>query len=211
TDDPTIRALRERQKRNLLATLLLAQGTPMILAGDEWGNSQRGNNNVYAHDDELSWLDWDKLGQEGHVLQEYVRRLIAIRNRYPILRRGRFLVGAYNAELKVKDVTWLSPDGTEKTAESWGDSREHCFGMLLDGRAQPTGIVRPGADATVLMILNAYHDVVVFTLPAVNGGKQWTCLIDTNQPGHIDDPQFAVGDKYQVTGRSLLLFVLGTA
>ena len=117
----------------------------------------------------------------------------------------------HNPELDVKDVTWVDPRGQEKTQESWNDPGERCFGMVLDGRAQPTGIVRPGSDATLLLILNAYHDVVVFTLPAVTGGNQWKCLVDTNIPDRGDEPAFAPGDQYQVTGRSLLLFVLQTA
>jgi glycogen operon protein len=114
----------------------------------------------------------------------------------------------HNPELDVKDLTWVDPRGKEKTQESWNDPRERCFGMVLDGRAQPTGIVRPGSDATLLLILNAYHDVVVFTLPAVLGGNQWKCLVDTNIPERSDEPLFAPGDQYQITGRSLLLFVL---
>jgi len=114
----------------------------------------------------------------------------------------------HNPELDVKDVTWVDPTGQEKAQESWNDTRERCFGMVLDGRAQPTGIVRPGSDATMLMILNAYHDVVVFTLPQVPGGNQWKSLIDTNLPERPDEPLFAPGDQYQVTGRSVLLFVL---
>ena len=101
----------------------------------------------------------------------------------------------HNPELDVKDVTWIDPRGQEKTQESWNDPGERCFGMVLDGRAQPTGIVRPGSDATLLLILNAYHDVVVFTLPEVPGGNQWKCLVDTNIPERPDEPLFAAGDS----------------
>jgi glycogen operon protein len=124
------------------------------------------------------------------------------------LRRRRFFVGVHNPDLDVKDVTWVDPRGQEKTPESWNDPGERSFGMVLDGRAQPSGIVRPGSDATLLLILNAYHDVVVFTLPTVSGGNQWKCLVDTNLPDRSDEPLFAPGDRYEVTGRSLLLFVL---
>ncbi|MGZ8154533.1 MAG: glycogen debranching protein GlgX [Burkholderiales bacterium] len=208
TDDPGVRELRERQKRNLLATLLFAQGTPMILAGDECGNTQSGNNNAYCQDNELSWINWQDRSDEKVALTNFVQRLTALRAQYPILRRSRFFTGVHNPELEVKDVTWVDPRGQEKTQESWNDPGERCFGMVLDGRAQPTGIVRPGSDATLLLIFNAYHDVVVFTLPNVPGGRHWRCLVDTNIPERGDEPVFAAGDEYQITGRSLLLFVL---
>ena len=209
TDDPAIKCLRERQKRNLMATLLFSQGTPMILAGDEFGNTQKGNNNAYAQDNEISWLHWDAT-PEGRDLLEFARKLIAIRKAYPILHRNRFLVGEYNEELDVKDVTWITPAATEMTVEQWHDPGAKCFGMLLDGRAQPTGIKRRGSDATLLLIFNAYEGVVEFTLPEVPEGSRWFGLIDTNDPGRTEPAVFAFGDRYQVTGRSLLLFALGT-
>jgi isoamylase len=208
TDDPNIIALRERQKRNFLATLLLSQGTPMLLAGDEMGHTQGGNNNAYCQDNEITWLNWTDQRPEDKSLAGFTRKLIALRQRYPVLRRSRFFVGVHNPDLDVKDVTWIDPRGQEKTQESWSDPGERCFGMVLDGRAQPTGIVKPGSDATLLLIFNAYHDVVVFTLPQVPGGNQWKCLIDTNIPERPDEPRFAPGDRYEVTGRSFLLFVL---
>jgi glycogen operon protein len=209
TDDAEIRALRERQKRNFIATLMFSQGTPMLLAGDEFGNTQSGNNNAYCQDNaEISWLDWENQSPEDRALTDFTRRCTALRNAYPILRRSRFFVGQYNEELGVKDVTWVDPTGQEKSQESWGDPGERCFGMVLDGRAQPTGIVRPGSDATMLMILNAYHDVVVFTLPEIPEGTHWRCLVDTNIPDRADEPVFASGQQFEVTGRSLLLFVL---
>ena len=204
---PEIIALRNRQKRNLLATLLLAQGTPMLLAGDEFGRTQQGNNNAYAQDNEISWVDWN-ITEDGAALIEFVRRVIALRQAFPILRRSRFLTGEYNAELDVKDVRWLTPSATDIEAEQWQDTNARCFGMLLDGRAQATGIKRPSMDATVLLVLNAYHDVVKFKLPEVVGGQTWRCLLDTNAPDRTETPRFQSGDEYEVTGRSLLLFAL---
>jgi glycogen operon protein len=209
TDDAEIRKLRERQKRNFIATLFFSQGTPMLLAGDEMGNTQYGNNNAYCQDNaDITWLDWEACTDDDRALTEFTRRCIALRNAYPILRRSRFFVGQHNPELDVKDVTWVDPRGVEKEQESWNDPGERCFGMVLDGRAQPTGIVRPGSDATLLLILNAYHDVVPFALPEVPGGTHWRCLVDTNIPERADEPVFASGEQYEVTGRSLLLFVL---
>jgi glycogen operon protein len=208
TDDKAIVALRERQKRNMLATLLLAQGAPMLQAGDEFGRTQGGNNNAYCQDDEISWLDWEAIGGNGHALIAFVRRLIALRQAFPILRRRRFLTGDYNPDFDVKDVMWLSPAGVEMQAEQWDDPRAKCLGMILDGRAQASGIRRPAMDATLLLVLNAYHDVVKFTLPEVTGGRKWRRLVDTNIP---HDPEGAVldtGDEYDVTGRSFLVFAL---
>jgi glycogen operon protein len=205
TDDLEIRALRDRQKRNMLATLLLSQGTPMLLAGDEIGRTQRGNNNAYAQDNDISWVDWD-VGEDGLELAEFVRKLIALRKSFPILRRSRFLTGEYNPDLDVKDVTWLTPAATE--IEDWHDGNARCFGMLIDGRAQATGIKRPAMDATALLVLNAHHDVVNFRLPEVVGGTTWRCLVDTNAPEIEGQKRFRSGDEYAVTGRSFLLLVL---
>jgi isoamylase len=208
TDDPEVIALRERQKRNLLATLLFSQGTPMLLAGDEFGRTQLGNNNAYCQDDEISWVDWEGIDDTGRGLMEFVRKLTALRHALPVLRRGRFLTGEMHEDLGVKDVKWLSPAGVELEGEQWDDATMRCFGLVIDGRAQASGIRRPASDATLLLVVNAYHDVVDFTLPEVPGSDQWSCLIDTNAPERDELPDFGSGDVYQVTGRSLLLFAL---
>jgi len=206
TDDPEIRSNRLRQMRNMLATLLFSQGTPMLLAGDEFARTQHGNNNAYAQDNEISWIDWEGIDEEGVELLEFTRKLIQLRQNLPILRRGRFLSGVYNEELDVKDVTWLTPAGEEMTPEHWQDPNARCISILLDGRAQPTGIRRRGTDVTLLLIMNAHHDVVNCTLPEVVGGSAWTCLVDTTQPELEAPSEFAFGSEYTVTGRSLLLF-----
>lgn len=207
TDDPEINALRLRQMRNFFATLLLAQGTPMLVAGDEFARTQHGNNNAYCQDSEIGWVNWD-LDDDGKALLKFVKRLIKLRMAYPILRRGRFLVGDYNEDIGVKDVTWLSPDGNEMTTEQWEDSHGRCLGMLMDGRAQETGIRRAGADATLLLVVNAHHDMVNFRLPPVPQGEFWTCMLDTNQPAVRGQERFEFEHEYAVTGRSLLLFEL---
>jgi glycogen operon protein len=205
TEDPELCALRDRQKRNLLATLLLAQGTPMLLAGDEFGRTQQGNNNAYCQDDEISWVNWD-VGEDALELAEFARKLIALRKSFPILRRSRFLTEQYNAELDVKDVRWLTPGAID--IEDWHDANARCFGMLIDGRARASGIKRPAMDATALLVLNAHHDVVNFRLPQVVGGNIWRCLVDTNAPEVEGQKRFRSGDDYAVTGRSFLLLVL---
>jgi glycogen operon protein len=207
TDDAEIRTLRERQKRNMLATLLFSQGTPMLLAGDEFGRTQKGNNNAYCQDDDISWVNWD-LDDDGRALAEFVRKLTTLRHTLPVLRRQRFLTGEYNEDLQVADVRWLGTTGDELTQEQWDDPNMRCFAIVFDGRAQATGIRKPASDATLLLIVNAYHDVVDFTLPDIPGPDEWICLIDTNAPIREELPEFGSDDVYQVTGRSLLLFAL---
>jgi isoamylase len=208
-DDPEITALRERQKRNFLATMMLSHGTPMLLAGDEFGHSQGGTNNAYAQDNEITWLDWLSISSQGRSLREFTRKLVAMRKAFPILYRSRFVVGSHNEELDVDDVAWLSPSGDPMTSEQWQDGNARCFGMLLDGRAQESGIKRRGSDATLLLIYNAHYDVVNFTLPAVAEGQNWIGLIDTNQP-EVQLPTVPFGHVYGVTGRSLVALGLAT-
>jgi isoamylase len=207
TDDPEITALRARQMRNMLATLVLSQGTPMLVAGDERARTQQGNNNAYCQDNDVSWVDW-QTDEARDALIHFVRVLTAIRRDYPIFRRGRFLTGHENPTLGVKDVTWVNATGGEMRDEDWHEQTMHCFGMLMDGRAQSTGIDRRGEDATALLILNGFYDVVPFTLPAWTGGTHWSRVIDTSAPGGIDHARVDFGTVYAVTGRSLLLFVL---
>jgi glycogen operon protein len=208
TNNPAIRLLRERQKRNILATLMFSQGTPMLLAGDEFGRSQRGNNNAYCQDNEISWLDWDQINGDGAALIRFVSRLTLLRRSFPILRRGRFLSAELNESLALKEITWINATGEEMRDQDWNDANMRCFGMLLDGRAQATGIKRRASDITLLLIMNAHHDLVNFTLPAIPGGKRWLCLIDTNAPERDKAPMFRTRDPYGVTGNSLLLFAL---
>jgi glycogen operon protein len=209
TGDAEINRIRARQVRNMLATLLLSQGSPMIVAGDEFGRTQKGNNNAYCQDNEISWVHWD-IGAGGQSLIRFVGRVAGLRQRFPILRRGRFLTDAYNKDLDIKELTWVNAGGGEMEPGDWDGAQ--CFGLMLDGRAQPTGIRKRGEDATILMIFNAWRDVVEFTLPSQAAAHQhWTLMIDTNMP---EDPEpreteiFSFGQKYAVTGRSFLLFAL---
>ncbi|ACK52675.1 glycogen debranching enzyme GlgX [Methylocella silvestris BL2] len=209
TDDPEINRLRERQICNMLATLLLSQGCPMVVAGDEFGRTQQGNNNAYCQDNEVSWVDWN-FGERGLRLIRFFTRITALRQRFPILRRGRFLTVAYNEELDIKELTWINAGGGEMEQGDW--ELAQCFGLMLDGRAQPTGIHKRGEDATILMIFNAWDDVVEFSLPSQSGADQhWTLMIDTNLSVEEDEKEtqtFRFGQKYAVTARSFLLFAL---
>ena len=207
TDDPVVLALRERQMRNLMATLLMSQGTPMILAGDEFGRTQGGNNNAYCQDNDISWIDWSRLDRFSGYYQ-FVRRLIQLRRDYPILRRQRFMTGDYDDDLKVRDVTWINSTGEEMRPQDWHDAGVRCFGMLMDGRAKSSGIRRPGTDATMLMVLNGHHDGLEFILPPCSGGKHWHLILDTNRPGMTSGRAYAIGTGCEVVGRVLMLFKL---
>jgi isoamylase len=201
TDDPEINRLRERQLRNFLGTLLLSQGTPMLLAGDEFGRTQNGNNNAYCQDREISWLNWN-ITDKGKSLIQFVKKLTNVRHKYPILRRNRVLTGHYVEEVGVKDVTWINANGSEMTAEQWQDCRMACFGMLLDRRAQASGIRKSSKDATLLLVLNGHGDLVEFMLSECYGGMQWLLLVDTN----IADSSPGQSELTHVSSKMLVVF-----
>jgi isoamylase len=205
TDDPAVLTLRERQKRNLLATLLLSQGTPMLLAGDEMGHTQQGNNNCYCQDNDLTWLPWDSITPSGQALQAFTKKLIALRANSRLLHSAHFYTGVFDESVGTKDMTWLTPDGTEMEENHWTDPGARAVGILLDSRsAKHMSDKNPDV---LLLMLNAHSDVVVFNLPEVPGGQAWTLLIDTNNPD-IEETTFNTGDTYEVTGRSMLVFSL---
>jgi glycogen operon protein len=180
TDDAGVNRLRARQQRNLLATLMLSQGVPMLLAGDELGRTQHGNNNAYCQDNETSWLDWD-INDEQRALRDFARELIALRRGHPLFRRRHFLQGRPIKGAEVKDIVWTAPDGSEMNGERWTRAQAHALGVLLNGGGIPETDERgrPLRDDNFLLLLNAGQDTVSFTLPAPPGGGQWTPCIDT--------------------------------
>jgi isoamylase len=205
-DDPVIQRLREKQIRNFLATLLLSQGLPMILAGDEFHRTQLGNNNAYCQDNELSWVNWS-LAYAHKPTIEFVQALTSLRNRYPVLRRNRFLTGAYNEELGVKDVTWIHPSGTEMNDETWSDAGLRTIGMLIDGRAQMTGVRERGSEATLLLVFNGHHESVKFVLPSPVDGQKWQLLLDSNDLAMVG--QFSIlNEPREIPERSVSVFLL---
>ncbi|MEE7545645.1 glycogen debranching protein GlgX [Xanthomonas sp. Kuri4-1] len=185
TDNAEILQLRERQMKNLLATLFLAQGTPMMLAGDERAQTQGGNNNTYCQDNEITWLDWENDATEGR-LTEFVRALLSLRRRYPILTRGRFLNGQYNEEAGLRDLTWLNPGGTEMDDAHWTDAGARAVGLVLEGKAQTSGVRERANDATLLIVLNAYHEGVTFTLPSSEEALHWKLVLSTDEALEVD-------------------------
>ncbi len=206
TTSSDITALRERQIRNILATLFLSQGTPMLTAGDEFGRTQHGNNNAYCQDNEISWMDWGLAGSNGDQI-EFTRRLMALRREYKVLGRQRFLTGHLDETLGVRDVTWINADGSEMRREDWSNTLIRCFGMVMDGRARKSGVPQAGTDVTLLLVLNGHHDLVEMTLPPYSEAGVWELLLDTTDPG-LGGASHDVGGLYAVTGRSLVLFRL---
>ncbi len=210
TDDPQIREVRARQQRNLLATVLLSQGTPMILAGDEFGRSQDGNNNAYCQDNEIGWLDWGHLDQEGRRLLGFVRRLIRLRRLHPALRRPRYLHGEEVSEKGVSDIAWIDVDGEVKSPESWGDHFARCIGLMLGGDAgQFIGATGEAlVDDVLLMICNAHTDGLRFVMPRPGGhAGRWVELVDTAVPDRLEGTlSVRAGDGYRIQARSLVLF-----
>ncbi|RPE74796.1 glycogen debranching protein GlgX [Vulcaniibacterium tengchongense] len=206
TDDPAVNALRLRQQRNFLATLFLSQGTPMLLAGDEFGRSQRGNNNAYCQDNELTWIDWDAAGKDAAAaLTRFVRTLGGLRRRFGLLRHGRFFTGRYDEELGLKDVTWLRPDGAEMTEDDWHDPQARALMMRLDGRSPPSGLHEPGRAVTLLLLVNAAAAPAAFHLPEV-AGEHWRVLVDTAEARTGE--AIAGGERWQAPDRSLALLAV---
>jgi isoamylase len=181
TDDPAIIALRARQTRNFLATLLLSQGVPMLLAGDELGRSQLGNNNAYCQDNEMSWVDWEAAGSHAGLL-DFTSSLIALRRDHPVFRRRRFFTGELGGQ---RDISWLTPAGTEMTDADWRASDTRSLAVLLNGEA----ITEPGprgetiTDQSFLLLFNASDQPVTFTLPAADAAPGWDVVVDTANTG----------------------------
>ncbi len=212
TDDPAINKLRERQIRNFLATLMLSQGVPMLTGGDEVARSQQGNNNCYCQDNELTWLDWN-LDESRTRLREFTRKVIQLRLAHPNLHRRKFFQdreirkkGEGALVRMVKDVAWFNPDGNEVSDEAWNAEWSRAIAVLLNGQTLQVSnedgewII----DDSFLLLVNAAHEGVEFTLPPSPCGNPWAQVIDTE---NIEDPfvQPTVGEKVILGGRSLNL------
>jgi glycogen operon protein len=209
TDDKTILQLREQQKRNLLATLLLSQGAPMLLSGDEFGRTQRGNNNAYCQDNEISWTDW-AIDLDGRRLEEFVRWLIRFRREHIVFHRNRFFQGLGTGESEIKDITWLRSDGRERGPEDWDDPEDRCLAYVLSGEAHGyhlTASGEPESDETFLAILNAHPEPVSFKLPPERFGTNWGRLLDTASEGRLHPRTYKAGEKCPIEGRSLVLLM----
>jgi len=208
TDEEAILEIRERQKRNFLATLLLSQGVPMLLGGDEMGRTQGGNNNGYAQDNEISWFSWD-LNRRDRQLLAFTRSLIRLFTLHPVLRRRRFFQGRQIRGSRVKDLTWYAPDGAEMTDEQWQAPGVKTLGVQFAGDAiderGPRG--ERVIDDTLLITLNADDRPVAFTLPDHEAAKRWELVFDTvHATFSAATGEFESGSTYRVTERSVVCF-----
>jgi len=208
TDDPAINALRLQQSRNFVATLLLSQGVPMLLAGDEIGHTQLGNNNAYCQDNEISWLNWESTDQDRELLA-FVQRMITLRKRHPVFHRRNFFQGRPIKGAGVKDILWLTPSGLEMTDDEWKQSHAQTLGVLLSGEALDERGDRGEAikDNNFLLLLNANHEAKPFTLPTIAQDAHWRALVDTTWNDHTRRSMHDSGQPYPLQGRSLALLI----
>jgi glycogen operon protein len=209
TDDPAVIALRTRRARNLMATLLLSQGVPMILHGDEMGRTQQGNNNTYCQDDELAWVHWD-LDEHQEEMLWFTQRMIALRRKHPIFRRRRFLQGVVreDADSVLKDVEWLATDGAPMTEQEWEDPQNKCLTMFLNGSGipEPTSRGERIVDDSALVMFNASGEDVDMVLPGAEYGEEWEVVLgtgDTIALGTVVD----AGSSVTRPGHSLLILM----
>jgi isoamylase len=210
TDDPGIRALRQQQKRNMLATLFLSQGVPMLCAGDEMGRTQQGNNNAYCQDNETSWIDWNP-DELGRSLLTYTRRLIALRKQHPVLHRRDFFHGRPEPGARIKDIRWLDPSGREMTEANWHRGFARALAAELRGDVMQELDENGEAikDDTLLFLLNASHTGVTFSLPAPPVGEHWEVVLDTSERG--GKPRVRRGvDIHRLAPRSIVLLRAAT-
>jgi glycogen operon protein len=206
TDDPDVLALRARQKRNFMATLILSEGAAMICGGDELSHTQKGNNNAYCQDNELTWLRWE-LNEEQKAFLDFVRRAVLVWKEQPVFQRRGFFQGRSIRGTDVKDISWLEPSGEEMTDEAWGAGFVKCLGVRLAGDLIGDVDERgePIVGDTLLLLLNAHHEKIPFTLPAHKEGQRWERLLDTataaNEPANMKG-----GEQFDLQGRSMAVF-----
>jgi len=203
TDDPEVLALRERQQRNFLATVLLSQGVPMVLGGDEMGRTQGGNNNAYCQDNEISWFDWER---PDVALTAFTSRLIALRRQHPVFRRRRYFQGRPVHGKGCSDIAWFRPDGTEMGDEDWRDGWAKSVAVFLNGQAIPSPDRRGEriVDDSFLLLFHAGHEAVAFTTPEERFGVGWVVVVDTADDWR-EGEQLKAGEQFELAGRSVAL------
>jgi glycogen operon protein len=203
TSDHRINALRARQQRNFLATLLLSQGVPMLLAGNEFGQTQHGNNNAYCQDSPLAWLDWN-LSAEQRALLDFVREVIRLRKTQPVFRRRNFFQGRPIHGAEIKDLYWLKPDGREMSDRDWASGFARCLGMVLLG--DQIAEVSEHGDRIVgdsfAILFNAHHEPIWFRLGTRQRDVRWTCVLDTAEPDTAR-PTFEHMSEFPLQARSV--------
>ena len=208
TDAPAVNALRARQTRNLLATLIFSQGVPMLAAGDEIGRSQQGNNNAYCQDNEINWLDWEGMDRN---LCEFVAACLRLRREHPVLRRRHFFQERNLHGAAVKDIHWLKPDGGEMSDAAWDQQHAPCLGVYLVGAAIDETDMRGRRieDDDCLLLFNAHHEPLAFTLPAPSHDAAWVTLLNTANPvGPALGERFRAGQAFPLMARAFAFLVV---
>jgi len=205
TDDEAILNLRRQQTRNFLATLFLSQGVPMLVAGDEIGKTQNGNNNAYCQDNEISWINWKEM---DHELLAFTKKLIQLRKNHPIFCRTRWFKGEQVKDDQVKDIAWFLPEGTEMTDENWNHDFAKSLAIFLNGKGvnAHTAHNEPITDDNFYIIFNAHYDPLKFCFPGKEYGKNWEKIIDTAwKKDDKDDILYGHGTDITVEGRSVIV------
>jgi glycogen operon protein len=203
SEDPEVNALRQRQIRNFLTTLFLSQGIPMLLGGDEIGRTQRGNNNAYCQDNEISWFHWETADKE---LLEFSRRLIELRKQHPVFHRRRWFQGRPIHGAKVTDIGWFTPDGTEMAEEHWGEGFAKAMGIFLNGEAIASLDARGErvVDDNFYVLYNAHYEPLTFVVPKGEWGREWRVVLDTREPLPKEQEQiYTPAAEISVESRSL--------
>jgi glycogen operon protein len=207
TDDPGVIALRARQRRNIVATLLLSQGVPMLLHGDEIGRTQHGNNNGYCQDNEMTWMDWSNADEE---MLEFTQRVTRLRHEHPVFRRRRFFDGrpvSRRGRETLPDIQWFTPDGTEMTEEDWESGFGRSIAVYLNGQGIPSLDARGQrvTDDSFLLCFSAHDEAIEFRVPGTEYASSWEVEIDTMDPGKNDGMDVAAGATVSVGPRALVV------
>ncbi len=206
TDNAQVLALREKQKRNFLATLFFSQGVPMLLMGDEYGRTQNGNNNAYCQDNEISWFNWEWSDQQAEQFN-FVKKLIKIRSDYPVLHRRKFFHGRPIKGTGVSDIRWIRPDGADMTEDEWNTAHVRCLGMLLNGQVMDEYDERGRRikDDILLLLINGYWEPITFKLPGSKGDSEWEIMVDTHEPNPKKTKLYSCTQNFKLEARSLVL------
>jgi glycogen operon protein len=206
SDDPSVQALRARQQRNFMTTLLLSQGVPMIVGGDEFGRTQGGNNNAYCQDNEISWFEWQKM-DDG--LRAFVARVIQFRKQHAVFQRRRWFHGRHVRGTGVSDIGWFKADGEQMSDDDWQAGFARTVGVFLNGKGIPTPDDRgePITDDSFYLLFNAHHEPMEFTLPTCPWGDRWQKVIDTDEPvpDLREHHEWKAGDKLKVQAYAVMV------
>jgi glycogen operon protein len=220
TNDPVIKSVRAQRERNMLATLLLARGVPMLTAGDEFSRTQGGNNNPYNQDNDISHIDWDNISEHGKENQAFVKKLLKLRKKHPIIGSDKYLTGQKMGEMKEPDVKWLRPDGQELDVNDWQNHGARAFSYVLNGEAaeyaphkktnDTDGTKKSngskGADDDFLVIVNAHEGNIAWKLPPAPAGGKWEMAISTAKPNIEKDKKYEAGESFNVHANSVTVF-----